>query len=775
MRRIVSILIFIPIALLAAENKQPPSTPEELVSMLVKAIKQNKSELLTPLLPTEKTLRHKNSILKTCNPTRNASNDMNKRINIFLGSRLKTNSASVTNNFNNLRNNFSPIEKQNIEITGPISKEISKNPCTASSFISFTLKLGNSIFEISLLIDKSPLGWYIQNSHIYKVKGLVTEAIPPRRGLIYDRNGIVLANNKQIRSLQINPSKIQCKPGKKRITCLQDIIKRLRENITIKKFDLERFYTKHLKPSRLPRHIGPVTLRQNLNKKEQKYILAASKKISGLTMTTSWIRYYPYKNSLAHVVGYVSRPRARTKETWPVTKNIIYADTNFIGMTGIEKQYEKILHGQAGNRSVMRDPSKGDLNSKVILKPVAGRNIYLTLDVKLQQVAEKSLGRKSGAVVAIDTQSGEILALVSKPGFDPNLFVSMISAKTYRKLKTDRKRPLLARAIISTYPPGSTVKPFHGIGGLHFNTIKPSNTVQCEGKYFIPGVKRPWRDWKKDGHGKMTLGKAIMRSCDVYFYDLAYQMKIDKITKTLAMFGWGAYTGVDLPNEKSGILPSRTWKAQRFQHRKNKLAEKWYPGDTINVGIGQGLITITPLQLAAATTIIANRGKVVIPHLLHAVQFTQGKKVYLNPANNNIEIPEYKLAKKYRASLLKRRKALSAISKKDWDLVITGMVAAVHGWNNSGWGGTARSLIPITRNRFKIAGKTGAAQVFMSLKDEKYTSPLPKRFLDHALFIAFAPAHKPRIAIAVVVEHGGYSGTSAALVAGQVIQAFLIN
>ncbi len=646
------------------------------------------------------------------------------------------------------------------------------------------------------------------------------ESEPPSRGLIFDRNGVVLAENKPALSLHIIPEKIRCRARRKHKLCIRDLFKELRLHVTLDERDLEKFYALYRKNRRYAKNFMPILLRQNLTEEEQATIAAISHRLPGVYITPSLNRYYPYPTSLAHVIGYVRAAGKKEESQWTPEEKKNYAGTTHIGVQGIEKQYEKILHGQVGKTEVERNVYGRVAKSKPLLKPVAGKNIYLTIDIKLQTIAEKALGKKAGAVVAIDTKTGQVLALVSNPGFDPNLFVTGISVENYKKLQKHRQKPLNARAVIGTYPPGSTIKPFYGLGSLVYKRMEPSTPIMCRGKYFLPGVKRPWRDWKKSGHGSMSLAKAIMRSCDVYFYELANRMKIDRITKTLAMFGWGSITGIDMPQEKKkrnfyeflpkgtmwqpekfswkgkfvydpkqqksiwmgeyrdvGVLPSRKWKAWRFRHHSNPWERKWYPGDTINVGIGQGNVTITPLQLAVATATMANRGKLVIPHLLRAVQPAGSKEIiYLNPGIKNEDIPEYTLPPAFLAQQALRQQALSQVKDWQWDVIHKGMIAVIHGWNDSGWGGTARRLIKITKKRFKIAGKTGTAQVFSVHKDKTYKkSELPEHLWDNALFMTFAPAKNPRIAIAVVVEHGGHGGAAAAPVAAKLLKAYLAD
>lgn len=655
------------------------------------------------------------------------------------------------------------------------------------------------------------------------------EPAPPSRGLIFDRNGVLLAENNPILSLQIIPEKIKCesRSRRKHAKCIEDLLDLLHKNITLEKKERNKFLAKYHINQRFAKTFEPIIIRHKLDPEEQAIITAISHRLPGVYITPGLIRSYPYPNSLAHVIGYVRQAGKKIESKWTPEEKKNYAGTTHVGVQGIEKEYEKILHGTVGKREVERNVYGRVAKTKTTTEPIAGKNIYLTIDIKLQTIAEKAFGNKAGAVVAIDTKKGEILALVSKPGFDPNLFVTGISQKDYAKLQRHPQKPLNARAVVGTYPPGSTIKPFYGLGSVHLKRMKPETAIHCKGKYFLPGVKRPWRDWKKEGHGKVELAKAIMRSCDVYFYELANRMKIDRITKTLSMFGWGLMTGIDMPQERIkkgvagswprnsfwgkkkfvwkgkwvydklqkkrvfageyrdvGILPSRKWKAWRFRNHKNPWERKWYPGDTINVGIGQGNVTISPLQLAVATATMANRGRQVVPHLLRAVQ-PPGKKdlIHLNPGidkkgkvTSNDEIPEYKLPPVFVKQFNARRKELNKVKPDVWNVVHKGMIAVIHGWNDSGWGGTARRLIKITKKRFKIAGKTGTAQVFSVHKDKEYKqSELPEHLWDNALFMSFAPADNPRIAIAVVVEHGGHGGSAAAPIAGKIIKAYLAD
>jgi penicillin-binding protein 2 len=439
-------------------------------------------------------------------------------------------------------------------------------------------------------------------------------------------------------------------------------------------------------------------------------------------------RRYPYGDLFAHAIGYVSRISEKEQADLDATE---YEGTNLIGKIGIEKFYEPWLHGKVGYQHVETNAHGRLIRVLAKTPPVRGDDLTLFLDYDLQRIAVEQLNGRRGAVVAIDPATGGVLAFVSTPSFDPNLFVDGISFPAYQSLSNNIDHPLNNRALQGTYPAGSTVKPFEGMGGLHYGLVDWDYKISDNGTFHLQGDTHIFRDWKKGGHGIVALHEAVEESCDIYFYTLADRMGIDKLHDWMVQFGFGARTGVDLVSEASGIYPSTAWKRQR-------LKAPWYRGETPSVGIGQGYVTVTPLQLAMATAIMANNGKHIRPHLLKSVT---GPKPY-DPGNHPDGQVQYNG------------------SPDDWNKMHEAMKAVVHGPQ-----GTAKSLARGIQG-YEIAGKTGTAQVAGIKQGEKYdASKLDPRHLDHAWFIGFAPADKPKIAVAVLVENGGHGGSAAGPIA----------
>ncbi len=614
------------------------------------------------------------------------------------------------------------------------------------------------------------------------------EPDPPVRGLIYDRNKNLLAGNEPTFNLEITPEKVNCPAKTKRSTCIRSLLKRLAGLINIEESDLGKFWKKYRISIRYKQEFQSIPIRHSLKPDEVAVIAAESHGLPGVDIVAKLKRRYPYANSLAHVVGYVRhRDKKIDKELEKKNQKANYAGTTHVGIRGIEKSYEHLLHGTVGKQQTERNAFGRVIRRKSIKPSKPGKNIYLTIDKDLQELAEAGLKNKNGAVVAIDPNNGEVLVLVSKPGYDPNLFVDGISRKNYRELQRNEKKPLNIRALMGTYNPGSTIKPFYGLAGIHYRVVKPNTAISCIGYFTLPGIKHRWRDWKKGGHGRVNLNASIMRSCDVYYYSLAVKLGIDRITEFLSMFGWGEKTGIDMPQERVGVLPSREWKKRRFRGPKKRpkgisdrewarrkamirIRQRWYTGDTVSIGIGQGYVTVTPMQLAMATTIMANKGKIVIPHLLRAVNPAGTRDFYyVSPEREDPRLKEHKINKTLVKRARERQKWFSRIKPEHWAEVHKGMIDVIHGW-----GGTARRLAKLTENKYQIAGKTGTAQV-IGMSQSKYLKDkdLPEKYKDNALFIAFAPAKNPKIAIAVVVERGGHGGSAAAPIAGALIKAYL--
>lgn len=560
---------------------------------------------------------------------------------------------------------------------------------------------------------------------------VLLQPIAPNRGLIFDTNGKLLAENRASQSLNIIIERV----GED----LPDLLALIQSLILVKESDLESF-EKRRQQRRRP--YEPVPLRGKLTEEEIAILAVNSYRLPGVTVEAQLVRNYPFAASTAHVLGYVGRINERElKEIDPVN----YSGTKSIGKLGVEKFYEAQLHGKVGFQKVEVNALGRVLSVLEREDPVPGADITLYLDSDLQRTAEQALGERRGAVVAIDTQTGGILALTSQPSFDPNLFVTGIDAKTYALLRDSLDLPLFNRALRGQYPPGSTVKPFVALAGLELGHIDWSYTINDPGWYQINQGGRFYRDWKKWGHGKVDLEHAIAQSCDTYFYDLAHRMKVDDLHAFLWQFGFGQRISLDVAEAVRGILPSTTWK-------KNRTGQSWYTGDSLNVGIGQGYMLATPLQLATATMVLANRGKWLQPRLLKSIRVNKNYIESLPPTEEVIATPENVKLKR----------------KENWELMIDAMESVVHGSR-----GTAQGIGK--ELDYRIAGKTGTAQVVGIKQDEEYdVEKVAERNQDHGLFVAFAPADKPRIALAVIVENGGGGSVSAAPVARKVLDAYLL-
>lgn len=548
-------------------------------------------------------------------------------------------------------------------------------------------------------------------------------AVPPVRGLIYDRNGRLLAENEPSYSLVVTPDKVKN---------LSRTLKRLGRLIHLDSYDIKRF--KKLDASEPGfRHIP---LRLNLSAKEVDRFIVNRQLFPGVNIKAGLTRYYPLGAATAHVVGYVGSINQRELSHVNAKQ---YQGTDRYGKTGVEHSFQALLHGSPGKRTVEVNAQGRVLKRLGYKPPHSGENLYLTLDARLQKVAFKAMGKQSGAVVALKPRTGAILAMVSTPSFNPGLFVNGISEKNYLKLNNNPQRPLFDRAIQGEYPPGSTIKPVIALAGLNTDGGKYIHPRYDPGWYKLPGHSHIYHNWNPNGFGHVNLHKAIEMSDDVYFYSLAHDLGIDQIHDFLAKFGLGRPTGVRLPNESSGILPSRAWKRRTQGH-------VWYPGDTLNTGIGQGYLSVTPLQLAQMVSRIAMHGKGARPHILYAKQNPVTGKITQTPIHY---LPPIKLH-----------------NPNDWNRVINAMHAVI---NNPH--GTAHEIgYGLT---FSAAGKTGTSQLGLSADTNTPESQLPRRLRDDALFVCFAPVNHPKIAVAVLVEHGGYGAQAAAPIARKVMNAYL--
>lgn len=551
------------------------------------------------------------------------------------------------------------------------------------------------------------------------------QALPPTRGLIYDRNGIILAENLPSYTLQIIPEQT---PD------IDSLLEQLSKLINIRAVDIQKFK----KEVKRKRRFEGVPLRFRLTDEEVAIISVNLHSLTGVEIQAQLSRYYPFGLETAHVVGYVGRINEKELKILPVTN---YSGTNHTGKLGIEKSYESRLHGTVGYQKVETNVRGRVLRVLERSNPIPGHDITLNLDINLQKVAKDAFADKRGALVAIDPNSGHVLAMLSMPDYNANLFVNGIDSKTYKELNGSWERPLFNRTILGSYPPGSTVKPFFALAGLELNVINNDHQIFCPGFYRLKGKAHKYRDWKKWGHGKTDLTKSIVQSCDVFYYDLAFQLGIDRMHKFMSRFGFGQKSGIDILGERRGLMPSKKWK-------KEVRGQVWYPGETVIAGIGQGYVLVTPLQLALATATLANGGTHYQPQLVHSIR----QKADSQPLQ---VIP-------------KIQRKISINQQHNWDHIHQSMEDVIHSAR-----GTARRLNKPDL-RYKIAGKTGTAQVFSVAQDAKYNEDeLEEHLKDHALFMAFAPVKHPKIAIAVVVENGGHGGSVAAPIAGKVIDSYL--
>lgn len=550
--------------------------------------------------------------------------------------------------------------------------------------------------------------------------------IPPVRGLIYDRHGVLLADNHIEYVLEAREDDIINR---------DDVLKRLMQLLPITPQDVYKFKQKQRVNSRFQ----PVVLRKNLTDKEIAIFSENRFRFPGFKVSVRMQRNYPLGSVAGHLLGYVGRIDKKDLETLDKQE---YSGSTHIGKSGIEKFYETRLHGKAGY-----ELKEVDAHGKPQIKledkaPIAGEDLFLSIDLELQIKAEELLKDHNGAVVAIDPRNGEILAMVSMPAYDPNLFVNGISYRDYGNLRDNPDRPLYNRALQGSYPPGSTIKPMAALSGLNAGVVTPTSSIYAKGFYQIPGNRHRFRCWKKSGHGHISLNRAIYQSCDVYFYDLAFRMGIKRYSAAMKKFGFGQKTGIDLPHEGSALMPSAEWKRKRYD-------KFWYPGDTVNTGIGQGYFTATPLQLAFATSIVANHGRKVRPHVLRATRVSRN-------------LPEKLVTPE-------RLPSLGVTKLRYWDDVIRGMVNVVHGAH-----GTARRSAAGAKYRY--AGKTGTAQVYSIAQNKTYNaSKLKQKLHDHALFVAFAPIDNPRIALAVIAENAGGGSKVAAPIARQLLDTFMLS
>ena len=550
--------------------------------------------------------------------------------------------------------------------------------------------------------------------------------VAPNRGLIFDRNGVLLAENRPVFSLEITPEETND---------LDDTLSRLSTLMAITDDERENFESK-LKGQR---RFKPIAIRTKLSEEDVALFSASKHLFPGVQIEARLARYYPYKETLTHLLGYVARINKKDlQKLVEAGQEANYAATHDIGKLGIEKYHEELLHGSVGYQQVEVNNQGRIIRVLNVDPPVPGKDIVLNIDIELQLAAQQALADQRGAVVVTDIKTGGVLALYSNPSYDPNLFVHGISRKNYAALLNSPDRPLINRATQGQYPPASTVKPHLALVGLEEGIINEDYTIMDGGRYQLPNVSHVWRDWKKWGHGKVNVSKAIEVSCDTYYYDLAYKLGIDKISEAMYEFGFGDFTGIDLYEESDANMPSRGWKRARFN-------QPWYIGDTIPVGIGQSFWTTTPIQLAHSLNTLVNRGERYIPQIIRGFK----------KADNSVDVLP-----------LKTLRPLQFKQQENIDIVLNAMHDVVHGSE-----GTARSVFRDAP--YQSAGKTGTAQLFSVGQDEKYDADkVDERLRDNAMYVGYAPFEAPEISVTVVLENAGGGSSNAAPVAREIMDFY---
>lgn len=551
---------------------------------------------------------------------------------------------------------------------------------------------------------------------------------PPPRGLIYDRSGLLLADNRTVYSLEITPSLV---------ADMDALLRQVRAVVEVGDDDLRRF-RKTLRAGGFTRSIE---LRTRLSEEEVARFAVLRHHLRGADVVGRLVRHYPYDELFAHAIGYVG---AISRDDLAALDQRRYRGTRHVGKTGIENHYERELHGLPGFRRVEVNAGGHLIRTIGGSKPRPGSDVMLTIDTALQEQAYSALGDYDGAVVALDPRSGDVLTLVSKPSFDPNLFSGSFSRERYRHLLNSPDKPFFNRAVSGQYPPGSIIKPMVALAALHNRVGDMQRKIFAGPYYQLPGYSRRYHDWREEGHGWINMNTAIVQSCDVFFYDTAHRLGINRLALFLEDFGLGSPTGVDTTAELAGIVPSPQWK-------REALGQAWFPAETIIAGIGQGYMLATPLQMAAMAAVLANRGERVVPRLVKAVR----------QSDTGL----------WRPLPVAERKRVIASPPEHWDYVIDAMNSVIHSPN-----GTAYR---ISRGMDYIAaGKTGTVQVTEIKEDVRYGIAEKEKLEpgsaleDHAMFIAFAPVENPEIAVAVVVEHGGSGARTAAPIARRLLDVY---
>ena len=554
------------------------------------------------------------------------------------------------------------------------------------------------------------------------------QTIPPNRGLIYDRNGIIIAENRPVYNLEVIVNKTEN---------LSKSIVELSNLLSLTEQEVKKFYSKN----RYARSFRPIVIRQQLTQKEVALFTVNQHKFKGFLIQANLKRFYPFGDSFTHVLGYIAKINSndlqRIEERGESAR---YRGTHYIGKLGVEKYYEELLHGKPGQRQVEVDSWGKVIRTLNFTPPTPGRDIKLNIDVKLQLKAQQLLGDNRGTVILMDAKTGGILSLVSSPSYDPNLFVQGISRKKYQQLLQSKDRPLFNRATQGRYPPASTIKAHMALLALDTGVITEKTEVYDPGWWRVPNSTRRFRNWKRWGDGLVDVYHAIAQSNDTFFYDTAYKLGIDRISPFMQQFGFGHYSGLDIGEESKAIMPSRDWKRARFK-------EPWYDGDTISIGIGQGYWTVTPIQLTKATAILSRRGDIIEPRILRSIVSADGA---FSPAHES-QIP---------------------IQLKDenyWDIALNAMFGVT-----SKRTGTAYKAFKGTS--YTVAGKSGTAQVINIAEDQEYDAEkISERHRDNAMFIAFAPFESPEIVATVVLENAGGGSSNAAPIARALFDEHFTN
>ncbi|MFD0914569.1 penicillin-binding protein 2 [Methylophilus luteus] len=552
--------------------------------------------------------------------------------------------------------------------------------------------------------------------------------ITPNRGLISDRNGIILAHNFFVYTLEITPSKTDD---------LQDTIEELGQLVEISPTDLKRF-----KKLRGQSHtFESIPIRTHLNEYEAAKFAVNRFRFPGVELKSRLFRHYPYGTLGTHAIGYISRINENDLRQLKENNQLSnYKGTEHIGKAGVEQAYEEQLHGITGFQQVEIDADGRAVRVLSSASPTSGNNIVLSMDAKLQEIAEHEFAGRRGALVAIQPKTGEVLAMASMPSFDANLFVDGIDYDNWNLLNNSLDKPLINRSLKGIYPPGSTFKPFVALAGLESGKRQPPFAISDPGYFMLPNSRHRYRDWKPSGHGAVDMRKAITVSCDTFFYGLAMELGIDRLTDFVRHFGFGEKTNIDIQGELSGLLPTPAWKKKRFK-------QPWYMGETVIVGIGQGYTLVTPMQLARATAMLANSGKSIRPHLVNAI---------VNSKTNQVSLLPHEIADQLN------------LSANNLEIVKLGMMDVTQP------GGTAAAIG--ANAGYLIAAKTGTAQVVGIKQNEKYNEKLiNERHRDHAWFISYAPADDPKIAVAVIVENGSHGGSTAGPIARKVMDYYLLG